>query len=71
MAKSMHFVLTRFYQNVGEVVHDRYKSGSSFHVALFIQPLAQLKQSVVDSQQLLEGVVVDHHGWNSVKRPHL
>ena len=40
MIALVQFVLARFYQDVGEVVHEWYKPGRSFHVALFVQPLA-------------------------------
>jgi hypothetical protein len=39
---SMHFVLTRLQQNVGEFVHDRYEPRRSFHVPPFVESLAEL-----------------------------
>jgi ABC transporter substrate binding protein len=62
---SLQFVLARFYQNMGEVVYERYKAGWGFHVALLVQPLAWLQQFIVEPQQLLEGIVVDHHAGQS------
>src|SRR5262245_4978640 len=47
------------------------KRDGSFDVAFFVQPIAQLQQFIVDPQQLLEGIGVDHHEWNSIKRPYL
>jgi hypothetical protein len=37
----------------------------TFDIALFVQKLAELQQFIVDPQQLLEGIVVDHHGEQS------
>jgi hypothetical protein len=51
----------RFYQNVREVVHERDEPGRNSRIAYFIQPFTQLEQFIVDSQELLEGIVVDHH----------
>jgi hypothetical protein len=45
----VQFVLGRFYQNVGEIVHERYQAGRNFHIAFFVQPFAQLEQFIVDA----------------------
>jgi hypothetical protein len=45
---SMQFVLARFYQNVREIVHERDEARRSGSVTLFVQPLAQLHQFIVN-----------------------
>jgi hypothetical protein len=42
-----------------------------FPCRAFRSELAKLQQFIANPQQLLEGIIVDHHEWNSVKRPHL
>jgi hypothetical protein len=37
--RSMQFVLARFYQNVGEIVHERYEARRSFQVTRSVQPI--------------------------------
>jgi hypothetical protein len=34
--RSMQFVLARFYQNVGEIVHERYEARRSFQLTRFV-----------------------------------
>jgi hypothetical protein len=50
----MQFVLPRFYQNMGEIVHERDEPRRDFYIALFVQPLAQPHQFIVDPQKLLQ-----------------
>jgi hypothetical protein len=46
----VQFVLARFYQNMGEVVHERYEARRSFQITPFVQSFAQLHQFIVDPQ---------------------
>jgi hypothetical protein len=44
----VEFILPRLYQNVSEVIHERDKARRNFDVALFVQPLAQLHEFIVN-----------------------
>jgi hypothetical protein len=59
----MHFVLTRFYQNVGQVVHEGYQARRRFYVAPFVQPLTYLPWSHLQpcSPELI------HHCLNNLR----
>jgi hypothetical protein len=61
MAMLVQLVLSRFYQNVREIVHKWDEACRNFRVAHFVQPFAELEQVIIDSQQLLKGFIVDHH----------
>jgi hypothetical protein len=57
----MQFVLTGFYQNVSEIVHQRYEPIRNRGLTPLAEPFAQLHELVIDPQKLLESIVVDNH----------
>jgi hypothetical protein len=46
----VQLALARFYQNVCQIIYKRDQPGRNFDVALLVQPLAQLREFIVDAQ---------------------